>query len=125
MIYAPVLVFNCSWPSKNMDLHSHNFSESEWPFADAINTTAFTTSRVLRDGFPVLLVSHDHDGDWQFLCDTTTDTADCKIVCLGCAYQLDKSVGDLADLPSGWMARRDSLTGPWDRYIREPDEEDS
>ena len=108
-----------------MDIHSHNFPESDWPFADPVNTTAFTTTRVLHDGFPVLLVSHDHDCDWQFLCDTTNDTADCLIVCLGCAYQRDTSVGELADMPAGWQARRDSATDPWERNPSEPADDEA
>ena len=67
--------------------HPHSFPASEWPFSEPSNLAAFTTTHVLREGYPVLLVSHDHDGDWQFLCGTTNDSAHGAIVCLGCAYQ--------------------------------------
>jgi hypothetical protein len=88
-----------------MSEHRHSFVDSEWPFSDPINTAAFTTVRVVRDGYPVLLVSHDEEGDWQMLCGTTNDTADALVVCLGCAYQRDRSIGELADLPPGCGAR--------------------
>lgn len=67
-----------------MESHRHTFSPSEWPFADPTDTLAYTTNRVLNDGYPILLVSHDDDGDWQMLCGTTNDPADGLIVCLGC-----------------------------------------
>ena len=101
--------------------HSHPFPKSEWPFSDPTNAAAFTTTRVLREGLPVLLVSHDQDGDWQFMCTTTNDTADGLVVCLGCAYQRDRTIGEVADLPAGWQAWRDYVGGPWDRVPREPD----
>lgn len=105
--------------------HRHSFPQSEWPFSTPTNTVAFTTVVVLREGHPVLLVSHDHDGDWQFLCGTTNDIANCLIVCLSCAYQRDTSVGELADLPIGWQAWRDSVDAPWERSPSEPDPDES
>lgn len=105
--------------------HPHSFPPSEWPFPDPINTAAFTTTRVLRDGYPVLLVSHDQDGDWQFMCTTTNDSADAEIVCLGCAYERDRTVAEVADLPPGWQAWRDSVGGPWERVPREPDPDEA
>ena len=54
-----------------------------WPFADTPNTASITTRQVL-EGAPVLLVTHDaDDGSWQFLCGTTDDPADARIVGLG------------------------------------------
>lgn len=64
---------------------------------------------------PIMLVSHDEDGDWQFLCGTTNDTKDGRVVCLGTIVELCPSVVEVADLPLGWQARRDSATGPWRR----------
>jgi len=95
--------------------HSHKFRPDEWPFQDADNTAAFTTTRVLRENYPVLIVSHDSEGDWQFLCGTTYETADLLVVCLGCAFDRDRSVGELADLPVGWQAVRESKESPWER----------
>ncbi len=102
-----------------MEAHQRDFADSEWPFRDAANAVAFTTRQVFRGGFPVLLVSHDDDGDWQILCGTTTDTKDLLVVCLGCANQRDKSIGLLlADLSRWGGALRDSDTDPWQRDSR-------
>jgi hypothetical protein len=105
--------------------HPHSFAASDWPFSEPANRAAFTTIRVLREGYPVLLVSHDQDGDWQFLCGTTNDTAHAAVVCLGCAYERDRSVGPLADLPLGWHARRDSADSAWERFPSEADPDES
>jgi hypothetical protein len=106
-----------------MDLvaaHPHNFSD--WPFSDPDNAAAFTTVQVLHHGFPVLLASHDADGDWQFLCGTTTELDDCQIVCLGCALLRDPTLAELADLPLGWAAERDDASSPWRRFESPTDE---
>ena len=103
-----------------MEEHTHTFS-GPWPFGDlAVNTAAFTTVQVLHHKFPILVVSHDEDGDWQFLCGTTTETDDCKIVCLGCTLDLDPSIAALADLPVGWQAVRESASGPWEFHGPDP-----
>src|SRR6185437_1484593 len=73
-------------------MSSSTASPSEWPFADPINALAITTKRVLYEGHPVLLVTHDDDGDWQILCGTTNDPADGLVVCLGDMYEKDSSL---------------------------------
>jgi hypothetical protein len=107
-----------------VDDHPHLFDRNEWPFDDPTNAFAITTVRVLEDGYPVLRVSHDEDGDWQILCDTTVDIDDARVVCLGCAYQRDKTIGQLHDLPKGWTAIRDYIGGPWYRAEKEEEDDD-
>jgi hypothetical protein len=104
--------------------HDHRIDTREWPFAEPHNTAAFTTSRHLRDGQPILFVSHDHEGEWQFLCGDICDDEECMLICLACAYLRDKTVGELADMPAGWQARRESVDSPWERFPvdEEPDE---
>lgn len=42
-------------------------STETWPFADPWNVAVFTTRQIVRDGEPILHVSHDwDDGAWQF-----------------------------------------------------------
>jgi hypothetical protein len=86
-----------------------------WPFADAPNTASITTRQVL-EGAPILLVTHDaDDGGWQFLCGTTDDPADARIVGLGQMYKRDATLGELADLPEGGRASRPAAGQPWHR----------
>jgi len=105
-------------------LHEHNFPKSEWPFLDPENSLAISTVQVFRQGLPILQVSHDYDGDWQVLCSTTSDVKDGIVVCLGCAYERDKTIAELADLPRGWTAWRDYVGGPWQREQNPPDEDE-
>jgi hypothetical protein len=90
--------------------HPHSFLPGSWPFADLTTTAAFTSAHVLS-GHPILLVFHDHDGDWQLL--SGEDDSEGKIICLGCAYDRDNAIGILSDLPAGWMAFRDSVGQAW------------
>ncbi|HEX3197180.1 MAG TPA: hypothetical protein VHR39_06435 [Propionibacteriaceae bacterium] len=86
-----------------------------WPFADAPNTASITTCQVL-DGAPILLVTHDaDDGSWQFLCGTTDDPADGRVVGLGQMCKRDATLTELADLPEGWRASRAAPGLPWQR----------
>ena len=106
---------------KTVEQHAHDFPVSDWPFEDPHNAHAYSTVQVFRRNFPILRVSHDLDGDWQVLCDTTIDSRDGIVVCLGCAFQRDRTIGELADLPLGWAAWRDFVGGPWTREENPPD----
>ena len=95
--------------------HRHQFLPDEWPFEAPSNTAAFTTARVAKEGRPILMVYHDHDGDWQFHCGFIEDGEKPSVFCLGCIYDLDPTVAAVADLPVGWMASRESVGAPWQR----------
>lgn len=88
----------------------------KWPFEDPRNTAAITTRLVLETGAPVLRVTHDaDDGSWQFLCGTTDDPADARVVGLGRLCDRDASLLELADLAEGWHAWRERPGAPWRR----------
>ena len=53
-----------------------------WTLPDAPNTACFTTTEVLK-GAPIVLVSHDYEGDRQFhAASHETMLSSVKIVCL-------------------------------------------
>ncbi len=88
---------------------------TSWPFSDAENVATFTTSHVI-EGAPILRVYREwEDGSWQFMSKHGADLAEAKIVCLKEIFQIDPSIGVLADLPCGWMAFRVSRDKPWIR----------
>ena len=89
--------------------------DKSWPFHEGRNRAAFTTRPVVEDDLPILLVSHDADGDWQFLCGTTNRTEDAKLVSLGCMFERDHSLAEVADLPEGWTASRREKGAAWSR----------
>ena len=91
----------------------------DWPFEDPPNTAAITTRPVMDDGAPILLVIHDlEDGGWQFLCGTTNDTSEARVVGLGRVCARDARLLELADLPEGWGAWRKDVLAPWQRGPR-------
>ena len=95
-----------------MSAHSHSF-DGKWPFLDAENTAVFCCEHVFSDASPILYVTHDHDGDWQFLCGGHHSEAKPRIVCLGCMIEKDPSVWTLAEMPIGWGADRTEVGAPW------------
>jgi hypothetical protein len=93
--------------------------DTSWPFHEGRNRAAFTTKPVLRDGHPILLVTHDQDGDWQFLCGTTNRPRDGQLVSLGCIFERDHTLAEVADLPEGWRAYRRAKGATWQREMAE------
>ena len=94
---------------------------SDWPFDDAPNTAALTTSFVL-DGSPILRVYHDYDGGWQFhgSPDHPTMAEIARVVSLACMINQDPSLAELHDLPVGWRAERAAVSRPWKRQKNNP-----
>ena len=91
---------------------------NNWPFADPRNVATFTVRQVVKEGLPILLVSHDsEDGAWQFLAGLDPDTADLMVVCLEEIISIDPSLVELADLPLGWQATRTMPGQPWSRSV--------
>ena len=95
-----------------------------WTFPDPPDTGVFTTRQVFVDGELLCLVSHDPDGDWQFLHDGDADDEselrdedDLLFVHLQEIVDRFPEVKQLADLPAGWFASRETADAPW---VREP-----
>lgn len=107
-----------------MSAHIHDFPD--WPFPCPVNTAAFCTGKVVHDRLPVLQVSHDANGDWQFLDATTDDIGKPVLMCLGCVLERDPTLSRIGDLPLGWSAYRPDVGGEWERWQKpaEDDEED-
>lgn len=93
---------------------------SEWPFDQARNVAAITTRQVLEQGCPIRQVVHyGDDHSWAFLCGTTEETDDYRVIHMGEVLKLDESLTSIADLPPGWSAWRDSNDAPWQRSPEE------
>jgi hypothetical protein len=89
--------------------------DRSWRFHEGKNRAVFTTKPVIRGNHPILLVSHDEEAEWQFLCGTTNQTEDGLTVSLGEMVHRDPSLAELADLPEGWRATRPDDHAPWVR----------
>lgn len=98
----------------NADIFTKGGLRMDFPFDDAPNTTVITYCHILDENLPILHVSHDmEDGMWQFLCGGSHDTAEGRIVSLYSICARDPSVAQLANLPCGHTADRNSITDAW------------
>ena len=95
-----------------------------WPWDQAPNVAAVTVRSVLEGG-PVLIVSHDADDDgWQFLDGRDVDASEARLIAMRKVLVIDPTLRDVADLPPGWMARRDHAEGAWTRGPNPRSDED-
>lgn len=83
-------------------------------FYEPKNRTAFTTRQWLEEHKPILVVAHDHEGDWQFLTGDQ-EPEDIRIVALEQVVLRDPSLNELFDLEFGERAFRDVAGGEWTR----------
>lgn len=89
---------------------------STYNFTDKKNTMVITTKRIMNNKSNILLVSHDdEDGMWQFLDGEDVDEEDATIVSLGEIVGIDNTINQIADLPLGWIAFRDSVYSQWNK----------
>lgn len=92
----------------------------EWPFDQACNVAAITTRQVLSEGLPILRVTHySDDHSWAFVCGTTDDEADGRVISMSEALEIDPTLKDIAALPPGWTAWREKVGGEWRRFQNE------
>ncbi len=86
---------------------------SNFPFSDTPDTVCYTCCHVLNEHKPILYVSHDEDGYWQFLCGGIHKEEDAKIVSLSAILKIDDSIAALADLDYGEYAEADDSDCDW------------
>lgn len=89
-----------------------------WPFHDSPDVAVFTSRDIVEHRKIITYVSHDDDdGAWQFHAGdgTPEDECDARIVSLQEVLNLDATVSELADLPTGWYAWRTSREDDWKR----------
>jgi len=88
-------------------------SEPGWPFDQGPGVAAVTVLSVL-EGDPILHVAHDEDDHgWQFLDGRDVMERDARLISMSNALGLDPSLREVADLPPGWIAWRESPAHPW------------
>jgi len=99
--------------------------ERPWPFDQPRNCAAFSLRQIVKEGAPVLLVTHDEDDHgWQFLDGSDSPSeSDAMVVCMSHIVESDPSLFELADLPPGWSAWRQSVNDQWVREALPPEDE--
>lgn len=96
----------------------------EFDFDEPKNLGVYVCRNVLDHAAPVLSVSHDADGDWQFLCGGQhgEDSEDGgALVCLEEVVRRDPTLNELADLCPLGEAERISLGSAWRVHDRMED----
>ena len=85
-------------------------------FEVTLNTAVFTTEFVAKDKKEITYVTHDaEDGAWQFFSNDDFDNFEevAMIVSLDDIIQIDKTVLEIADLPLGYFATRQTSKDSW------------
>jgi hypothetical protein len=77
---------------------------------------AYLSGAVHRGELPILLVTHDDAGDWQFLDGGPVSVDDGVAVHISHVFEKHLDLRPLADLPQGWAAERGSVAEEWRRY---------
>jgi hypothetical protein len=90
----------------------------EWKFEQPGNT-AVIADRFFAEGTEICVyVTHDaYDDGWQFLtANTNGDERRAVVLALSTVVELDPTLDELADLPPGWYATRQSKDERWSRH---------
>jgi hypothetical protein len=98
--------------------------EPNWPFDDPRDVAVITLRQVVREGSPILRVTHDDDdGCWQFLDGNRVKVEDGLLVSLEEMIEIDPTLAQLADMPPGWVAWREGPDDTWQRAPQEPEDD--
>lgn len=100
-------------------------SLSRWKFPCGPHSSAYLSETVHSQEEAITYVSHDEDGDWQFLGNRMSDGGGPVLTCLHHPIDEDRSLEELHDLPFGWYAVRDKPGDPWQRFEHPPAEQEA
>ena len=88
----------------------------DWCFKDPPNLAVIASEKIIKLRDFIAYVTHDDaDGGWQFHCKGQISEIDVAVVSLQSIFNIDVTVGELADLPMGWHAWRNGLGEPWQK----------
>lgn len=91
-----------------------------WPFDQSPITAAITTRQVIEGKKDICVVLHySDDHSWAFLCGTTDEEKDGRVIAMKEALKIDETIIAIADLPSGWKAWRENRSSSWHRAPNE------
>lgn len=90
---------------------------ADWQFSDPPNVAVIANQKIVLSGDWIAYVSHD--GAWQFHTNQSepVNEEDAMMVSLQSIVTLDPTIIELADLPLGWHAWRNSKSSVWQREM--------
>lgn len=122
----PLLYTGADWTpveQRLLNAWQHPDDGPAWMFPVS-RFTGVETSALVRDGKePVVYVSHDEDGRWQFHGTSDSGQQVAVAVCFHHLTDQDCSLHELAGLPPGWCAWRETPDQSWAREPLPPEEE--
>jgi hypothetical protein len=81
------------------------------------NQYVLTTRFVIYDNSEIIRITHEENGDWQFLgCEDNLKESDAVVVSLGEMMDFDNSLSVVDSLPVGKQALRTNKQSPWYIY---------
>jgi hypothetical protein len=101
--------FNPDWKRKQPLLDRN----TDFKFYEERNLGVYTTKQAF-EGYPILYVYHNANGDWQFHTALEPNLGDAMLVCLEEITKLDPTINDIFHLDYGWWAYRASKEQPWE-----------
>jgi hypothetical protein len=79
-----------------------------------LNQAVFTTKYVIEDESPIVYVSHDSEGDWQFFGpEEEIQEDEARVVSLEAIIELSPYVKEILWMPEGVEAWYDTETREW------------
>lgn len=79
-----------------------------------LKTIAISTKNIIYESTPILKVSHDDDGIWQFLDGSIQlNEDDAIVISLETILNIDLTVKEILNLPMGSVAFRKNLSSKW------------
>jgi hypothetical protein len=84
-----------------------------WPFSESRSRHIITSRQVATGKEPFRYVGRFRDGDWQFVCNTTSEKNDIVLATLGWALDRDPSLREAARLRPGQSIVRSGPRGRW------------
>lgn len=89
-----------------------------------LNQAVFTTKYVVEKNSPIIYVSHDEEGDWQFFgAEVGLTSDDARVVSLGEIIGIQPSLKEILWMPAGMQAWFNFDTKAWDAHVRQPNDD--
>ncbi|MEO1513543.1 MAG: DUF4262 domain-containing protein [Bacteroidota bacterium] len=88
---------------------------ADFKFYEERNLGVYTTQATL-DGRPILRVSHEEEGGWQFHSELEPDVKNARVVSLGELVKRDPSLNELFYLNYGQYAFRKDVNSDWEVF---------
>ncbi len=105
-----------------------NFLKKEIKIETPLNTSVFTTNKIMIDNVLITRIYHSSDNYLSFMDDYSTNcNENIMVVSLENFLKKDESIKSAINLPIGHRAHRKSLIDNWtiERYVEEEDEDEN